>query len=336
PLEVNLREIAEVKRKFPDRAVIISLMVESKREAWHEIVKRSQDTGADGFELNFGCPHGMSERGMGAAMGQVPEYTCMVTEWVKEVSELPVIVKLTPNVTDIRPPAMAAMQGGADAVSLINTINSIMGVDLNSMVPHPNVNGMAAHGGYCGPAVKPIALNMVAELARDPEFTIPVSGIGGISGWRDAAEFLLLGAGSVQVCTAVMHYGYRIVEDMIDGLNNYLDEKGLASVTDLVGRSVPRVTDWGNLDLNYKVVAHVNEERCIRYNLCYVACEDGAHQSFEFVESGGSRYPRVIESECVGCNLCALVCPSPGAITMQRRDDGSQAESWADRNNSTI
>lgn len=336
PLEVNLREIAEVKRKFPDRAVIISLMVESKREAWHEIVKRSQDTGADGFELNFGCPHGMSERGMGAAMGQVPEYTCMVTEWVKEVSELPVIVKLTPNVTDIRPPAKAAMQGGADAVSLINTINSIMGVDLNSMVPHPNVNGMAAHGGYCGPAVKPIALNMVAELARDPEFTIPVSGIGGISGWRDAAEFLLLGAGSVQVCTAVMHYGYRIVEDMIDGLNNYLDEKGIASVNDLVGRSVPRVTDWGNLDLNYKVVAHVNEDHCIRCNLCYVACEDGAHQSFEFVESNGTRYPRVIESECVGCNLCALVCPSPGAITMQRRDDGAKAESWADRNRSAI
>src|SRR5690606_39254569 len=204
PLEVNLHEIAEVKRKFPDRAVIISLMVESKREAWHEIVKRFQDTGADGFELNFGCPHGMSERGMGAAMGQVPEYTCMVTEWVKEVSELPVIVKLTPNVTDIRPPAKAAMQGGADAVSLINTINSIMGVDLNSMVPHPNVNGMAAHGGYCGPAVKPIALNMVSELARDPEFTIPVSGIGGISGWRDAAEFHLLGAGSGLVCTVVM------------------------------------------------------------------------------------------------------------------------------------
>ncbi len=336
PLEVNLREIAEVKRKFPDRAVIISLMVESKREAWHEIVRRCQDTGADGFELNFGCPHGMSERGMGSAMGQVPEYTCMVTEWVKEVSELPVIVKLTPNVTDIRPPAKAAMQGGADAVSLINTINSIMGVDLNSMVPHPNVNGMAAHGGYCGPAVKPIALNMVAELARDPEFTIPISGIGGISGWRDATEFLLLGAGSVQVCTAVMHYGYRIVEDMIDGLNNYLDGKGIASVNDIVGRSVPRVTDWGNLDLNYKVVAHVNEDHCIRCNLCYVACEDGAHQSFEFVESGGARYPRVIESECVGCNLCALVCPSPGAITMQRRDDGSQAESWADRNNSTI
>jgi dihydropyrimidine dehydrogenase (NAD+) subunit PreA len=331
PLEVNLKEMAECKRKYPGHAVIASLMVESKREAWHDIVKRTQDTGCDGFELNFGCPHGMSERGMGSAMGQVPEYTCMVTEWVKEVAEIPVIVKLTPNVTNIVPPAKAAMKGGADAVSLINTINSIMGVDLETMIPHPNVNGKAAHGGYCGPAVKPIALNMVSELARDPEFNIPISGIGGISTWRDAAEFMLLGAGNVQVCTAVMHYGYRIVEDMIDGLNRYLDEKGFASVNEIIGKSVNRVTDWGDLDLNYVVKAHVNEEHCIRCNLCYVACEDGAHQSFKFVESGGHRYPRVIEEECVGCNLCALVCPSPGAITMERRDDGKYPQTWRER-----
>ena len=330
-LEVNLKEIAECKKKYPNHAVIISLMVESKREAWHEIVKRSQDTGADGFELNFGCPHGMSERGMGAAMGQVPEYTCMVTEWVKEVSELPVIVKLTPNVAHIVPPGRAAQKGGADAVSLINTINSVIGVDLDTMVPYPNVNGKAAHGGYCGPAVKPIALNMVSELARDEEFNIPISGIGGISTWRDAVEFMLLGAGNVQVCTAVMHYGYRIVEDMIDGLNNYLDEKGFASVNDIIGKSVSRVTDWGNLDLNYKVVAHVNKENCIRCNLCYIACEDGAHQSFDFETVDGKTYPHVIEEECVGCNLCYLICPSPGAITMERRDDGSNPQSWKER-----
>jgi dihydropyrimidine dehydrogenase (NAD+) subunit PreA len=328
PLDVNLKEIAECKKKYPNNAVIISLMVESKREAWQEIVKMSQDTGADGFELNFGCPHGMSERGMGAAMGQVPEYTCMVTEWVKEVSNLPVIVKLTPNVTHIVPPGRAAQKGGADAVSLINTINSVMGIDVDTMIPYPNVNGMAAHGGYCGTAVKPIALNMVSELARDAEFSIPISGIGGINTWRDAVEFMLLGAGNVQVCTAVMHYGYRIVEDMIDGLNNYLDEKGFASVNDIIGKSVNRVTDWGNLDLNYKVIAHVNEEKCIQCNLCYVACEDGAHQSFEFKETDGKKYPVVIEEECVGCNLCALVCPSPGAISMVRVDEGGETRSW--------
>ena len=331
PLEVNLKEIAECKKKYPNNAVIVSLMVESKREAWQEIVKKSQDTGADGFELNFGCPHGMSERGMGAAMGQVPEYTCMVTEWVKEVSTLPVIVKLTPNVTHIVPPGRAAQDGGADAVSLINTINSVMGVDIDTMIPYPNVNGMAAHGGYCGTAVKPIALNMVSELARDAEFRIPISGIGGINTWRDAVEFMLLGAGNVQVCTAVMHYGFRIVEDMIDGLNNYLDEKGFASVNDIIGKSVSRVTDWGNLDLNYDVKARVNNEHCIRCNLCYVACEDGAHQSFEFREVDGKRYPIVIEEECVGCNLCALVCPSPGAISMIRVDEGGPTQSWRER-----
>jgi dihydropyrimidine dehydrogenase (NAD+) subunit PreA len=331
PLEVNLKEVYECKKKYPNNAVIVSLMVESKREAWHEIVKRSQDTGCDGFELNFGCPHGMSERGMGSAMGQVPEYTCMVTEWVKEVSELPVIVKLTPNVAHIVPPGRAAQKGGADAVSLINTINSVMGVDIDTMVPYPNVGGMAAHGGYCGPAVKPIALNMVSELARDAEFKIPISGIGGVANWRDAVEFMLLGAGTVQVCTAVMHYGYRIVEDMIDGLNNYLDEKGFASVNEIVGASAGRVTDWGNLDLNYKVVARVNPENCIRCNLCYVACEDGAHQCFDFHEVEGLRYPIVDEHECVGCNLCALVCPSPGAISMVRLDDGSSPQTWRER-----
>ena len=331
PLEVNLKEIYECKKKYPDHAVIASLMVESKREAWQEIVKKTQDTGCDGFELNFGCPHGMSERGMGAAMGQVPEYTCMVTEWVKEASNLPVIVKLTPNVTNIVGPGLAALRGGADAVSLINTINSVMGVDVDTLIPYPNVNGMAAHGGYCGPAVKPIALNMVSELARNEEFNIPISGIGGISTWRDAVEFMLLGSGSVQVCTAVMHYGYRIVEDMIDGLNSYLDEKGFSSVDEIIGKSANRVTDWGNLDLNYNVKAHVNEEKCIRCNLCYIACEDGAHQSFEFVESNGARYPHVIEEECVGCNLCYLVCPSPGAITMERRDDGTSPQTWRER-----
>jgi dihydropyrimidine dehydrogenase (NAD+) subunit PreA len=328
PLEVNLKEIRECKRKYPKHAVVVSLMVESKREAWHEIAKKVEDTGADGVELNFGCPHGMSERGMGAAMGQVPDYTCMVTGWVKEATRLPVIVKLTPNVTDIKPPGRAAVKGGADALSLINTINSVMGVDLDTMIPHPNVNGMAAHGGYCGPAVKPIALNMVSELARDPEVGIPISGIGGIGTWRDAAEFLLLGASTVQVCTAVMHYGYRIVEDLIDGLSNYLDEKGYKSVKEIVGLSVRRMTDWGNLDLNYKTVARIDHAKCIQCNLCHVACEDGAHQCIPLVQVHGTRYPVVEEHECVGCNLCHLVCPVPGCISMVRLDDGSNPLTW--------
>src|SRR5437899_1878279 len=199
PLDVNLREITEVKKRYPHHAVIASLMVDSNREAWHTIVRQSEDAGADGLELNFGCPHGMSERGMGAAVGQVPEYTCRITEWVKEAAKTPVIVKLTPNITDVTYAARAAKKGGADAVSLINTINSITGIDLDDFSPRPKVAGRSSHGGYCGPAVKPIALNMVASVAQDAQVGLPISGIGGISTWRDAAEFLSLGATTVQV-----------------------------------------------------------------------------------------------------------------------------------------
>ncbi len=336
-IESNLREISEVKKRFPNHTVIASLMVESKRESWHGIVRRTQDSGADLLELNFGCPHGMSERGMGAAVGQVPEYAALITGWVKEVARIPVIVKLTPNVTDIAHMAAAAKQGGADAVSLVNTFNSIVGVDLGTFAPRPNVAGYGSHGGYCGPAVKPIALHMVSSVAKHPEVRIPISGIGGIGNWQDAGEFMLLGATSVQVCTAAMHYGFRIVEDMIDGLNRYLEDKGFNSAMDLVGKSVERIRDWGDLDLNYKLVAKIDAEKCIGCNLCYIACEDGAHQCITAAArpAGDLRdgdisknVPHVLEHECVGCNLCALVCPVPGCITMQSLETGRAAMSW--------
>ncbi|PWI57836.1 NAD-dependent dihydropyrimidine dehydrogenase subunit PreA [Sulfoacidibacillus thermotolerans] len=317
PLEVNLKEMREVKRQFPHHALIASLMMDCNRERWHELVKRVQDVGVDGFELNFGCPHGMSERGMGSAVGQVPDLVTMTTEWVVEVAEVPVIVKLTPNITDIRYTARAAVKGGAHAVSMINTINSLIGVDLETGYPIPNVAGQGAHGGYCGPAVKPIALNMVAECARDASVSVPISGIGGIATWQDAAEFMRMGATTVQVCTAVMHHGFRIVEDMIDGLNQYLDRHQMASAMDLVGTSVARFTDFGRLDLNYKVVAHIDEKQCIHCNKCYIACEDAAHQCIlRMVDGDGSERLVVDETECVGCNLCAMVCPVEDCISM--------------------
>ncbi len=192
PTEVNIREIAEVKKRYPKNLVIASLMVESKRESWHEMVRRVEDAGADALELNFGCPHGMSERGMGSSVGQVPEYTEMITSWVKEAAKTPVIVKLTPNVTDITRVALAAEKGGADAVSLINTLNSIIGVDLETFSPRPNVGGKSSHGGYCGPALKPIALHLVSSVAKVVK--IPIVGIGGIGYWNDAAEHIALGA----------------------------------------------------------------------------------------------------------------------------------------------
>jgi dihydropyrimidine dehydrogenase (NAD+) subunit PreA len=334
-IETNLREICEVKKQFPRNVVVASLMVESKRETWHDIVRRTEDAGADMLELNFGCPHGMSERGMGAAVGQVPEYTTLITSWVKEVARTPVIVKLTPNVTDIAHMAVAAKTGGANAVSLVNTFNSLVGVDLDTFAPRPSVAGKGSHGGYCGPAVKPIALHMVSSVAKAVD--IPISGIGGIGNWRDAVEFMLLGATSVQVCTAAMHYGFRIVRDMIDGLEDYLRAKDLTSATDLIGKSVPRIDDWGNLDLNYKIVAKIDGEKCIGCNLCYIACEDGAHQCIRVDQrpAGDLRHstlpkhvPQILEDECVGCNLCALVCPVPGCITMAEIHTGRSPMSW--------
>src|SRR2546427_4468799 len=196
PIAENLKEIAEVKRNYPKHAVIASLMVESKQKAWHEMVKQTEDTGADGIELNFGCPHGMSERGMGSAVGQVPGYTCQIVEWVKEVATIPVIVKLTPNVTDITYIARAAVKGGADALSLFNTINSIVGVDLSTFEPQPSVAGKSSHGGYCGPAVKPIALHLVSAGAAPSRGENSISRVCGIASWRGPPRGLPLGAGS--------------------------------------------------------------------------------------------------------------------------------------------
>ena len=322
PLQVNLDEIREVKRRWPDRAVVVSLMVPCEEMSWKRILPMVEDTGADGVELNFGCPHGMSERGMGAAVGQVPEYVEMVTRWCKQYSRLPVIVKHTPNVTDILTPARAAQAGGADAVSLINTISAIMGVDLDRMTPAPHVDGKGAHGGYCGPAVKPIALRMLGEIARDPTCAgLPISGIGGIANWRDAAEFMAMGAGGVQVCTAAMVYGFRIVEDMIDGLNNWMDEKRYVRLKDFVGRAVPNFVHWEDLNLQYVAKAQIDQDLCIQCGRCHIACEDTSHQAI-WKEKDGARHFEVNEAECVGCNLCVAVCPVEHCITLRELADG--------------
>jgi dihydropyrimidine dehydrogenase (NAD+) subunit PreA len=331
PLDENLREIRECKAAFPDRVIIASLMEVCEREAWHELVKRVQEEAIDGFELNFGCPHGMSERGMGAAVGQHPDLIEAVTTYVKEVARVPVIVKLTPNITDVRVPARAAAAGGADAVSMINTINSLMGVNLETWNPIPQVDGKSSHGGYCGPAVKPIALNMVNDCARDSQVNIPISGIGGVEFWQDAVEFLLLGASNVQVCTAVMHHGFRIVEQLCDGLNTYLDERGLTSVEALVGAAKNRITTWENLNLNYAVVAQIDQETCIHCSKCYIACEDAAHQCIDRKVVDGTAILTVDQDHCVGCNLCMMVCPVDECITMLQVENGLPPESWKER-----
>jgi dihydropyrimidine dehydrogenase (NAD+) subunit PreA len=356
-LDINLKEIARVKRAHPECALFVSLMVESKREAWHEITKKTQDAGADGIELNFGCPHGMSERGMGSAVGQVPDYACMITGWVMEVATIPVMVKLTPNVSDVAAIGRAAVRGGADALSLINTINSIMGIDLDTLAPKPAVRGHGSHGGYCGPAVKPVALNMVAAVAGDSAIGVPISGIGGIQAWQDAVEFLLLGARSVQVCTAVMHYGFRIVEHLKSGLEGWMRDKNYQTIGEFAGLSLPRIKTWGELDLNFKIVARINQDTCIHCGLCYIACEDGCHQSIradrlptaDFVASRGTSNGAIRsgghdviagagggvinvftikEDTCVGCNMCSLVCPVEGCVSMNEVNTGQPPMSW--------
>jgi dihydropyrimidine dehydrogenase (NAD+) subunit PreA len=322
-LQKNLREIKAVKQRWPDRAVIVSIMVPCEEEPWKAILPLVEETGADGIELNFGCPHGMSERGMGAAVGQVPEYVAMVVRWCKQFTRMPVITKLTPNVTDIRRPARAAREAGTDAVSLINTINSITNVDLDLMAPMPTIDGKGSHGGYCGPAAKPIALHMVAEIARDRETAgLPISGIGGITTWRDAAEFMALGSGNVQVCTAAMVYGFKIVEEMISGLSNWMDEKGYRTLDDFVGKASRNVTDWQYLNLEYITKARIDQDLCIKCGRCHIACEDTSHQAITKVKNG-VRHFEVMDNECVGCNLCVNVCPVEDCITMEQLAPGS-------------
>ena len=331
PLADNLREIEEVKKYFPNHAVIASLMVETKEE-WIQIIKDVENAGADGIELNFGCPHGMCERGMGSAVGQEPSVLKTIVEWVMEAANIPVITKLTPNISHIVDPGLAAVQGGTDALSLINTIKSIVGIDLDTYAPYPVVDGKGTNGGYCGPAVKPIAMEMIKELAKHPEIKdTPISGIGGVETWRDVVEFILLGAGSVQVCTAAMHYGFGIVREMEAGLRQFMIEKGYETIYDFKGKALPNVTEWKHLNLKHKVVAEIDETKCVGCDLCYIACDDGAHQAIRIPEGIGNRIPEIIDENCVGCNLCSLVCPVEECITMVKRDDGTEHVTWNEK-----
>ncbi len=331
PLEINLKEIKECLKEFPDRAMVISLMADNDKKSWHELIKKVEDTGAHGLELNFGCPHGMTERGMGAAVGQDPAIAKMVVEWVMEAATIPVITKLTPNVHSVVPTGKAVVEAGTNALSLINTIQSVTGIDLDTFVPNPYVAGKSVYGGYCGPAVKPIALKFLASIAKN-DFTnkVPVSGIGGISTWKDAAEFMLLGSTSVQVCTAAMKHGFRIIEDLCEGLNNWMDEKGFATIYDFIGKSVPTLTHWEDLDINYHHIAKIDQNKCIHCGLCYIACEDTSHQSINLEYGKPYNTYTVKEEECVGCNLCQLMCPVTDCITMEEHRVAPEYINWKD------
>ncbi|MDE2133306.1 MAG: NAD-dependent dihydropyrimidine dehydrogenase subunit PreA [Alphaproteobacteria bacterium] len=338
PLDVNLREIERLRREWPDRVIIGSLMAPIDEQAWKELAVKIANAGVQGLELNHGCPHGMCERGMGSAVGQVPEMVEKTTRWVKEAVNLPVFTKLTPNITDIVVPAEAACRGGADGVALINTVNSIVSVDLDSMSPRPIVDGKGTHGGYCGTAVKPIALNMVAAVARDPETAgLAISAIGGIATWRDAAEFIALGAGTVQVCTAAMLYGFRIVDDMIDGLANFMERSRYRTIEDFRGRALKNTVDWNDLNLNFDLKAFIHQDMCIECGRCHIACEDTAHQAIRIgAKAGGGRTFTVDNRQCVGCNLCMHVCPVDGCIEMNPVANGLPPVSWPHHPKNTL
>ena len=331
PLSINLKEIREVLKEFPDRAMVVSLMADNDRQSWYDLIKQVEDTGAHGLELNFGCPHGMTERGMGASVGQDPAIAKMVVEWVMEYATIPVITKLTPNVHSVVPTASACVKAGTHGLSLINTIQSITGVDLDTFDVRPNVGGQSAYGGYCGPAVKPIALKMLHTLSKNPKFKdIPLSGIGGVSTWQDAVEFMLLGAANVQVCTAVMKYGFRIIEDLTSGMSNWMDEKGFDTTNDFIGLSVKKLTEWEKLDLNYHIIADIDQSKCIHCGLCHITCDDASHQAIDLLMGQPYNTYTVKNDDCVGCNLCQIVCPVDGCITMVEQRHGEEYLNWGE------
>jgi dihydropyrimidine dehydrogenase (NAD+) subunit PreA len=309
------KDVKALKKEFPDKVVAASIMG-AKKEDWQELVKRLEAAGVDLIECSFSCPHGMPERGMGSTIGQDPELTERTARWVKEAAKrVPIVIKLTPQIADITSAARAVKRSGADGVCAINTLKSLIGVDLDTFIPYPNVGGHSTYGGYSGPAIKPVTLRCVAEIAKSVD--IPIAAVGGISTWSDAVEFLLLGATNIQLCTAVMRNGYRIIEDLIDGLTVYLEEKGMDSVTELVGKALPYIADHSKLSRDYKVVSTVNRETCIKCDICYIACMDGAHQAIELDET---RIPVINEDKCKGCGMCETVCPVEGCITLKPRE----------------
>jgi dihydropyrimidine dehydrogenase (NAD+) subunit PreA len=314
-LEVWVKDIEEIKRHYPDHVLFASLMAGVVREEWHLLIKQVEEAGVDGLELNFGCPHGMPERGMGSVQGQDPAIAGEITRWAKEVATVPVMVKLTPNVTDIVQIGEACEEAGADAISAINTVSVFMGVDLERLEPLPSVGGTSAFGGYSGTAVKPIGLRCIAQLAKGTG--VPLSGIGGIARWQDAAEYILVGSSTVQVCTAVMFRGYKIVEKMKEELAAYMEKKGFESVAEMRGYILPKITAHEELDFAYKVTAAIDEALCSKCGLCYTACMDGGWQAIEM--ESREVYPRVLVGKCDGCSLCMQVCPVEGCISMVPR-----------------
>ena len=325
PLEQNLEDLRKLKAAYPDKVLIASIMGPTEKD-WEELARLVTEAGADMIEMNLSCPQ-MTTHAMGSDVGTNAELCKSFCAAVKRGSKLPMMAKMTPNITDMVPVAKACLEGGADGIAAINTIKSVCNVDLNRKIGMPIVNGKSSISGYSGKAVKPVALRFVQQL-RTGIPGVEISGIGGIETWEDAAEFLLLGSTTLQVTTSIMQYGYRIVEDMKNGLEHYMEEQGVDSLMDLIGVANANIIPAEELDRDYVVYPEFDTEKCIGCGRCYVSCYDGAHQAISWDEE--NRKPSCDHNKCVGCHLCALVCPvkaiGKGEIVMKPGRKGSPAD----------
>lgn len=303
--EDNLADIGYLKKHYPDHPVIVSIMGFSEEE-WGELARGVEESGADMLELNFSCPH-MTVEGSGMKVGQAFELLETFTRIVRDNTSLPIIAKMTPNITDITEPALYAKKGGANGISAINTVSAISGIDPVTLVPYPNVSGKSAMSGYSGPAVKPIGLRCITQLAQCRELGLPLSGLGGVETWIDALEYILCGASTVQMTTGVIHYGYRIVEDMIEGLSDFMDEREIENVSELVGKALPNIHPTDAFDLGRQGVARYDLERCVGCGQCYIICHDAGGQSLKW--DAERRRPVPDDDTCVSCMICSFVCP---------------------------
>jgi dihydropyrimidine dehydrogenase (NAD+) subunit PreA len=313
PLKHNLMDFVYLKKHYPDHPIVASIMGFFEDE-WVYLAKAAEDNGADILELNFSCPH-MCIEGSGHKVGQAFHLLERFTEAVKKSVSIPVMAKMTPNITDMNEPAIFAKKGGADAISAINTVRGISGIGLDDWVPKPNVFGKGAISGTSGPAVKPIGLNFIASMAQNKDLALPLSAIGGIETWVDALEYILVGATTLQTCTGVMHYGYRIVEDLIEGLTDYMSLRNVSRLDELRGKALAHLHETDKFELDRQGVVQYNMDLCIGCGQCYIVCRDAAGQAIDW--DSENRRPQLIEDKCLSCMLCQFVCPVPNLITFK-------------------